>query len=69
MLVGAFFALVASVVPLVVGLLWLGLRVADVPLLIVGLVLASLAFAAFGLVFASIPARSVGSIIRRGGRR
>jgi ABC-2 type transport system permease protein len=63
MLVGAFFALVASVVPLVVGLLWLGLRVADEPLLIVGLVLASLAFAAFGLVFASIPARSVGSIM------
>jgi ABC-2 type transport system permease protein len=63
MLVGAFFALVASVVPLVVGLLWLGLQVADAPLLIVGLVLASLAFAAFGLVFASIPARSVGSIM------
>ncbi|MEW6717047.1 MAG: ABC transporter permease [Chloroflexota bacterium] len=62
-LVGAFFAIVASAVPLVVGLLWLGVTVAEAGLLLAGIVLASLAFSAFGLVFASIPTRSVGNIM------
>jgi ABC-2 type transport system permease protein len=62
-LVGAFFAMAVSVVPLLVGLLWLHVAVADAGLLLAGLVLASLAFSAFGLAFASIPTQSVGSIM------
>jgi len=62
-LVGAFFATVVSVVPLLVGVLALGVTVADALLLLVGVPLVSLAFSAFGLVFASIPTRSVGSIM------
>ena len=62
-LVGAFFATLVSLVPLLVGVLALGVKVADVPLLVVGVPLASLAFSAFGLVFASIPTRSVGNIM------
>lgn len=62
-LVGAFFATLVSLVPLLVGLTVLGATVADAALLIVGVPLASLAFSAFGLVFASIPTRSVGNIM------
>jgi ABC-2 type transport system permease protein len=62
-LVGAIFAIVASVVPLSVGVLLLGVSVANIGLLLVGIVLASLAFSAFGLAFASIPSQSVGSIM------
>ena len=65
-LVGAFFAVVVSVVPLAVGLLWLHVTVANAGLLAAGAVLASLAFSAFGLVFGSIPtssATAVGSIM------
>jgi ABC-2 type transport system permease protein len=62
-LVGAFFATLVSLVPLLVGVLALGATVADAALLIVGVPLASLAFSAFGLVFASIPTRSVGNIM------
>jgi len=62
-LVGAFFATLVSLVPLLVGLLALGVTVANPVQLIVGVPLASLAFSAFGLVFASIPTRSVGNIM------
>jgi ABC-2 type transport system permease protein len=62
-LVGTFFALAVSAVPLLVGLLWLRVAVANVGLLVIGLVMASTAFSAFGLAFASIPTRSVGSIM------
>ena len=62
-LVGAFFAVLVSVVPLLVGVLWLRVPIADAGLLVVGLPLSSLAFSAFGLLFASLPARSVGSIM------
>ncbi len=62
-LVGAFFAIVASAVPLLVGVIWLNVTLADIVLLLAGLVLGSLTFSAFGLAFASIPARSVGSIM------
>jgi ABC-2 type transport system permease protein len=65
-LVGAFFAVVVSVVPLAVGLLWLHVTVANTELLVACAVLASLAFSAFGLVFGSIPtssATAVGSIM------
>jgi len=62
-LVGAFFALIASILPLLVGVLWLDVAITDVALLIAGLLLASLTFAAFGMVFGSVPAQSVGSIM------
>lgn len=62
-LVGAFFAMAVSTVPLCVGVLGLHAVVADSGTLLVGIVLASLAFSAFGLIFASIPSRSVGSIM------
>ncbi|RLC63830.1 MAG: ABC transporter permease [Chloroflexi bacterium] len=62
-LVGAFFATGVSVVPLLIGVLALGVTVADAVLLLIGVPLASLVFSAFGLVFASIPTRSVGSIM------
>jgi ABC-2 type transport system permease protein len=62
-LVGTFFAVVASLVPLLVGVLWLDVHVANVGLLLAAIVLASLAFSAFGLAFASIPTQSVGSIM------
>jgi ABC-2 type transport system permease protein len=61
--VGALFALIASAVPLFVGVLWLHASPAGFGLLLAGLVLASLAFSAFGLVFASFPAQSVGNIM------
>ncbi len=62
-LVGAFFASVVSLVPLMVGWLLLGVSLVNLPLLLAAILLASLAFSAFGLVFASIPTRSVGSIM------
>jgi ABC-2 type transport system permease protein len=62
-LVGALFASVVSLVPLLVGWLWLDVTVARPGTLLVGIMLASLTFSAFGLVFASIPTRSVGSIM------
>ena len=62
-LVGAFFGLAASLVPLLVGLSLLNVSVARLDLLLAAMLLSSLAFAAFGLVFASIPTRSVGNIM------
>jgi hypothetical protein len=46
---------VVSLAPLLIGLLALGVSVADAALLLAGITLASLAFSAFGLSFASIP--------------
>ena len=62
-LVGAFFATLVSVVPLSVGVLGLGVTVANAALLLLGVPLSSLAFAALGIAFASVPARSPGSIM------
>lgn len=62
-LVGAFFAMVTALVPLLVGIFWLRVAVANVGLLLAGVVLACLTFSAFGLVFASIPSQSVGNIM------
>jgi ABC-2 type transport system permease protein len=61
--VGAFFAVAVSAVPLLISWLALGVSVHDPWSLAAGVVLAGLTFSAFGLVFASIPARSVGSIM------
>ena len=65
-LVGAFFAFVTSIAPLVVGLLVMRVAVANAGLLTAGLVFGSLTFSAFGLLFGSIPtssATAVGSIM------
>ena len=62
-LVGTFFAMVVSAVPLLAGRLLLQVTVADAGLLLAGLALTSLAFSALGLAFASIPTRSVGNIM------
>lgn len=62
-LVGAFFGVAVSLVPLIVGVLALDVAVVSPGLLLAVLILSSLAFAAFGLVFASIPSRSVGNIM------
>lgn len=62
-LVGAFFSSVVSLVPLLVGWIFLGVSLTNLPFLLAAIILASLAFSAFGLVFASIPTRSVGSIM------
>ncbi|MFW6053683.1 MAG: ABC transporter permease [Persicimonas sp.] len=62
-LVGTFFGLVASIIPLVIGLIFLDVPIASPWLLLSSLILASLTFSGFGLVFASIPARSVGDIM------
>ena len=65
-LVGAFFAIVVSLAPLLIGLVGLGVTVANGAWLAGCAVLASLTFSAFGLVFGSIPtssATSVGNIM------
>ena len=62
-LVGALFAIVVSLVPLLVAVLALHVTVSSVGLLLAGVVLASLAFSAFGLLFASIPTQNVGNIM------
>ena len=62
-LVGTFFATAVSLVPLMVGLVFLGVVVENVLVLLGGILLASLAFSAFGLIFASFPTRSVGNIM------
>lgn len=62
-LVGTFFGLVASIVPLAIGLLFLDVPIASPWLLSLSLVAATLTFSGLGLAFASIPARSVGDIM------
>jgi ABC-2 type transport system permease protein len=62
-MVGAFFGVGVSLVPLLIGVLALRVSVASAGLLLAGIVLSSLAFAALGIAFASIPTRSVGSIM------
>ena len=61
-LVGTFFGLAVSLVPLLGGLFF-GARVADPLLLAVGLLGSSLAFSALGILFASVPAQNPGSIM------
>lgn len=62
-LVGALFAIVVSLVPLLVAVLVLHVTVSSAGLLLAGVVLASLAFSAFGLLFASFPTQNVGNIM------
>ncbi len=62
-LVGALFAIVVSLVPLLVAVVALHVTVSNAGLLLVGVVLASLTFSAFGLLFASFPTQNVGNIM------
>jgi ABC-2 type transport system permease protein len=62
-LVGTFFAVLVSLVPVGIGVLVLHVPVANAALLVAALLLSSLTFSSLGLAFASIPARSVGSIM------
>lgn len=62
-MVGAFFSIVVSVVPLAAGLIAFQAAIANPWLLASGVILSSIAFSTFGLAFGSIPARSVGDIM------
>ena len=62
-LVGIFFGVAVSLVPLVLGLLFFHTAVASPLLLALGLLLSTTAFSTLGLLFASAPAQSVGSIM------
>ncbi len=62
-LVGMVFATAASVVPLLVGIVFLGAQVTALPLAAVAVALSTAAFSAFGLLFASLPGQSVGTIM------
>ena len=62
-LVGAFFGIAVSLVPLLGGLLVFGSKVVDPLLLTVGLVGGSLAFSALGILLASFPSDSPGAIM------
>ena len=62
-LVGTFFGVVVSLVPLLGGLVIFGAGVAEPLLLAVGLLGGALAFSALGILLASIPADSPGAIM------
>ena len=62
-LVGAFFGVATTLVPLLVAIFWLDVPLTNPGLLLVAIALSCLAFSAFGLVFASIPSQSVGNIM------
>jgi ABC-2 type transport system permease protein len=62
-LVGVFFGLAVSLVPLAAGSLIWQVRVAVPELLVAGLLLSSIAFSTLGILFASVPAQSPGSIM------
>jgi ABC-2 type transport system permease protein len=50
---GAAFGLTMSLVPLLIGVIALGTRIANLPVLIPSLVLSALVFAAFGILFSA----------------
>ncbi|MFC1975304.1 ABC transporter permease [Chloroflexota bacterium] len=50
---GAAFGLTMSLVPLLIGLIFLGMQIANLPLLVSSAVLSALTFAAFGIFFAA----------------
>jgi ABC-2 type transport system permease protein len=52
-IVGVFFGLVVSLLPLIVGLAVFGVNIASPALLVIGLILSSCVFAALGTLFAS----------------
>jgi ABC-2 type transport system permease protein len=62
-LVGTTFGLATSLLALLIGVAFLHLQIAHVPLLAAALVLNTAAFSGLGLAFASLPGQSVGSIM------
>ena len=62
-MVGAFFGLVISLVPLIAGLAFLGVSVSDPLLLAVGLIGGAVTFSSLGILFASFPADNPGAIM------
>ena len=63
MVVGIFFGLAVSLVPLVLGLVFFHVEIANPPLLALCFLLSTTAFSTLGLLFASAPGQSVGSIL------
>ncbi|MDI7274925.1 MAG: ABC transporter permease [Anaerolineae bacterium] len=62
-LVGTFFGVATSLLALLIGVVFLRLRVSHAPLLTLALLLNTAAFSGLGLAFASLPGQSVGSIM------
>ena len=62
-LVGVFFGVTVSLIPLILGLLVFHVVVANPLLLTLSFLLSTTAFSALGLLFASAPTQSVGSIM------
>ena len=62
-LVGMLFSGIASVIPLTIGVLVMGVSVTSFALTALAIGLSTATFSAFGLLFASLPAQSVGSIM------
>ncbi len=60
--VGAFFAIVVSVIALVIGVTVLGVAIAQPWLLAVGILLGSFSFSTLGLIFGSIPTHNPGNV-------
>jgi len=60
--VGAFFAIMVSLVALLAGLLAFGTAIAQPGLLVAGILLGALSFSTLGLVFGSIPTTNPGDV-------
>ena len=61
--VGVFFATLVSLVPLAIGVAFLGITLAAIPPIVGSILLATLTFSGLGVCFASFPGQSVGSIM------
>ena len=62
-LVGTFFGLVTSVLPLLFGMTFFHMGLANPLLVAIGLVAGSLAFSVLGVLFASLPADNPGAVM------
>jgi len=60
--VGAFFAVVVSIISLLIGVVVFGATIAHPLLLAVGVLLGAFSFSALGLIFGSIPTRNPGDV-------
>lgn len=60
--VGALFAIITSSFALLVGVMAVGVKVAQPWLLVTGMILGAFSFSAMGLIFGSIPTRNPGDV-------
>lgn len=60
--VGALFAIITSTFALLVGVMAVGVKVAQPWLLVTGMILGAFSFSALGLIFGSIPTRNPGDV-------